>query len=140
MNLHRALPTLLLVLVLAGCGGGGGAPDAADATETEAGPAVPAGQLSVAEAKEQGGAGLTVFGSIFVRADKWNFCHRLDEISYPPECFGATLRIANPTALEAVKLTEGIGQASGLLWTESPISLTGDVQGDAITVNEVPQG
>lgn len=140
MNLHRALTIVVLLLALAGCGGNGGAGDAGAPTDTEAGPAVPAGQLSVAEAKEQGGAGLTVFGSIFVRADKWNFCHRLDEISYPPECFGATLRIANPTALEAVKLTEGIGQASGLLWTGSPISLTGDVQDDAITVKEVPQG
>jgi hypothetical protein len=135
-----ARPTLIVVaiaLTLAGCGGGGGGGDAGDTTEAEAGPAVPAGQLSVAEAKEQGGAALTVFGSIFVRADEWNFCHRLDEISYPPECFGATLRIANPTALESVKLTEGIGQASGLLWTESPVSLTGDVSGDAITVSEV---
>jgi hypothetical protein len=47
------------------------------------------------------------------------------------------LNVANPPALADVKLAEGIGQAGGLRWAERPVSLTGDVEGDAVTVSEI---
>ncbi len=141
MNVRNALLVLLLIVLIAGCGGNGGTGD--DAPEPEppaAGPMVPEGQLSVADAKKQGGAGLRIYTWVLVRAETWLLCNRLDQTSYPPECVAPTLTIANPVTLEALKLTKGIGQAGGLLWTESPVSVTGDVEGDMVTVKNVAQG
>jgi hypothetical protein len=135
-----ALLLAVLTFALAGCGGGSGGDDggepAGDGT-TEA-VETPEGELSVAAAKEQGGSGLN--GTVFVRLDEWTLCNSLDESSYPPGCGAPSLRIANPDALAAVKLVEGVGQAGGLLWTARPVSVTGDVANDAITVTDVPKG
>jgi hypothetical protein len=132
----------VLTFALAGCGGGsdgdGGAEPSGDGTTAAV--ETPEGELSVAAAKEQGGSGLTVFGTIYVRLDEWTLCHSLDETIYPPDCGPPTLRIANPVALAAVKLVEGVGQGGGLLWSARPVSVTGDVANDAITVTDVPQG
>jgi hypothetical protein len=132
----------VLILALAGCGGGSGgdgdAEPAGDGT-TEA-VETPEGELSVAAAKEQGGSGLTVNGAVYVRLDEWMLCNSLDESSYPPGCGPPSLRIANPDALADVTLVEGVGQAGGLRWTASPVSVTGDVANDTITVTDVPSG
>jgi hypothetical protein len=132
----------VLAFVLAGCGGGSGGDDGAEpaGNGTTESVETPEGELSVAAAKEQGGSGLTVNGIVFVRLDEWTLCNSLDESSYPPGCGPPSLRIANPDALAAVELVEGVGQAGGLLWTASPVSVTGDVANDAITVTEVAEG
>jgi hypothetical protein len=136
--MRRAAVLLAAVaLVLAGCGGGAGDGGEPAAEETTTAPAGAEGELSVAQAKESGGDGLTVRGFVFARdEDDWVLCNRL-ESSYPPLCIEPTLKIANPDALADVPLAEGIGQAGGLRWSEQPVSLTGDVQGDAITVSEI---
>lgn len=127
-----------IALALAGCGDGagdGGEPAAGETTTAPAGGAE--GELSVAQAKDSGGTGLKVRGFVFVRDDEWLLCNGFDQTSYPPLCLEPSLKIANPAAVADVKLAEGIGQAGGLRWTEQPVSLTGDVQGDAITVSEI---
>jgi hypothetical protein len=136
--MRRAAVLLAAVaLVLAGCGGGsdGGEPAAEETTTAPAGGAE--GELSVAQARENGGTGLKIRGFVFVRDEDWLLCNGLDGSSYPPVCLEPTLSIANPDALADVKLAEGIGQAGGLRWAERPVSLTGDVQGDAVTVSEI---
>jgi hypothetical protein len=132
-----ALLVAAFALACAGCGGGSdeGAEPAEGGTTTAAGGAE--GELSVAQAKENGGTGLMVRAFVFVRDDEWLLCNTFDETSYPPVCLEPTLTIANPDAVAAVKLAEGVGQAGGLRWSERPVSLTGDVQGDAVTVSEV---
>jgi hypothetical protein len=135
--MRRAAVLLAAVaLVLVGCGGGDGGEPAAEETAT-----APAGgaesELSVAQAKESGGTGLKIRAFVFVRDEEWFLCNGLDETSYPPICGEPSLKIANPDAVASVKLAEGIGQAGGLRWAEQPVSLTGDVQGDAVTVSEV---
>lgn len=125
---------LAFAFALAGCGGGGGGVD--EAPEAPEAPAVdvPEGQLSVADAKEQGGSGVTVYGTVYVRLDDWMLCHTLDESIYPPGCVEPTLMVSNPAELSKIKLVEGVGQGAGLQWTASPVSVMGDVQGDAITI------
>lgn len=133
------LVLLALVLALAGCGGGSGG-DAADEGNGEVTtPQVeaPEGELSVAQAKEQGGTGVTVNGVVFRRLEEWMMCSTLDESIYPPGCVEPTLTISNPEAVADVRLEEGVGQGAGLWWSARPVSVTGDVSGDAITVTEV---
>ena len=130
---------LVLAALLAGCGGGSNDSGGGDDGGEVAAPQVetPEGELSVAQAKEQGGTGITVNGTVFRRLEAWMVCHALDESIYPPGCVEPTLKISNPDAVADVKVEEGVGQGAGLWWTTQPVSLTGDVSGDAITVSEV---
>jgi hypothetical protein len=136
---RAAVVSAVLAFVLTGCGGGssnGGDEAAGGETTTAAGGA--AGELSVAQAKENGGTGLQIRGFVFAREDDdWRLCNGLDTTSYPPICLEPSLKIANPAAVANVKLSEGIGQAGGLRWAARPVSLTGDVEGDAVTVSEI---
>jgi len=138
--MSRTLLGLSLAVALAGCGGGGssGSAEPGDGATTAA-VETPEGELSVAQAKEQGGTGLTVNGVVFVRLDAWSFCNSLDETIYPPGCLDPKLTIANPDALADLVLVEGVGQGFGLQWTARPVSLTGDVEGDAIQVTKAEQ-
>lgn len=138
----RPLLALLLALALAGCGGGSGGGDAADepANGTEPQVEAPEGELSVAQAKEQGGRGITVNGIVYRRLEEWMLCNSLDESLYPPGCSEPSLEIANPPLLASLTLVEGIGQGAGLLWTARPVSLTGNVEGETIIVTQVPTG
>lgn len=138
MSRTLLLLAAVLAFALAGCGGGsddGGAGGDAAGTAAETAD-MPSGPLSVAAAKERGGAGLTVRGFVFVDGNDWRLCNSL-EPSFPPLCIEPALQIANPDALAQVDLEEGLGQAGGLSWSERAVSLTGDVEGDAITVSEV---
>ena len=93
MVVRRPLIALAVALLLAGCGGGsndsGGGDDGG--AQVEAPPVeTPEGELSVAQAKEQGGTGVTVNGTLFRRLDEWMVCHDLDESIYPPGCVEPT--------------------------------------------------
>jgi len=134
----RTPPIALVALVLAlgGCGGGSGGSADDDGVTTPAVTA-PEGELSVAQAKEQGGTGLKVNGVVYVRLEEWSFCNALDQTVYPPGCLEPTLKIANPDALADLKLEQGIGQGAGLQWSARRVSLTGDVEGDAFQVSEI---
>jgi hypothetical protein len=80
---------------------------------------------------------VTVNGIVYRRLEEWMFCNTLDESLYPPGCGQPSLAIANPDAVADVKLEMGVGQGAGLWWSPRPVSLTGDVAGDAITVSEI---
>jgi hypothetical protein len=127
-----ASAVLALALALSGCGGGssddgGGA--AGGETTTAAGGAE--GELSVAQAREAGGA-VTVRGYIHVLTTPM-LCNGLDTSSFPPACVGPTLKISNPAAIADVQLEQG----QGTEFARKPVTVTGTVNDDSITVEEV---
>jgi hypothetical protein len=136
---RAAILFAVLAFALPGCGGGssdGGGDAGGGETTSAAGGGE--GPVSVAQAKIQGGMGLKIRGFIFFQEpDEWLLCNELDTGSYPPICIDPSLKVTNPAALADVKLSKGIGQAGGLEWATVPVSLTGDVEGDAVTVSEI---
>jgi hypothetical protein len=60
-------------------------------------------------------------------------CNGLDTSSFPPACVGPTLKISNPAAIAAVRLEQG----QGTEFARKPVLVTGTVNGDSITVDEV---
>jgi hypothetical protein len=129
---RAAVASAVLALALSGCGGGsaddGGEP-AGGETTTAAGGAE--GELSVAEAREAGGA-VTVRGYVHVLTEPM-LCNGLDTSSFPPACVGPTLKIANPAAIADLQLE----QVQGTEFARKPVKATGTVNGDSITVEEV---
>ncbi|MEX2102762.1 MAG: hypothetical protein WD805_02270, partial [Gaiellaceae bacterium] len=63
------------------------------------------------------------------------FCSALAE-SFPPQCAGAQLRV------EGIKLDEvgGLVSEGDVSWTERPIQLLGDVEGDTLVVSTTSTG
>lgn len=136
---RAAVVSVVLAFALSGCGGGsseGGGDAGGEETTSAAGGE---GPISVSQAKEQGGGtSLQIRGFVYFREpDEWFLCNELDTGSYPPVCIDPALKVTNPASLADVKLSKGIGQAGGLQWATVPVSLTGDVQGDAVTVSEI---
>jgi hypothetical protein len=139
---RAAIVSAVLAFALSGCGGGssddGGGGGDAEGGETTSEAGGGEGPLSVAQAEVEGGTGLQIRGFVFLREpDEWLLCNELDTGSYPPVCIDPALKVTNPAALADVKLSKGIGQAGGLQWAPVPVSLTGDVEGDAVTVSEI---
>jgi hypothetical protein len=136
---RAAIVSAVLAFALSGCGGGssdGGGDAGGGETTSAAGGGE--GPLSVAQAEVEGGTGLQIRGFVFLREpDEWLLCNELDTGSYPPICIDPSLKVTNPAALADVKLSKGIGQAGGLQWAPVPVSLTGDVEGGAVTVSEI---
>ena len=136
---RAAVVSMVLAFALSGCGGGSSDGGGAANGETTGAAGGAQGELSVAQAKENAGTGLKIRGFVFVHEDEnnWLLCNGLDTTSYPPICLEPSLKVANPAALADVKLSKGIGQAGGQSWATRPVSLTGDVAGDAVTVSEL---
>ena len=136
---RAAIVSAVLAFALSGCGGGssdGGGDTGGGETTSAAGGGE--GPVSVAQAEVEGGKGLQIRGFVFLREpNEWLLCNELDTGSYPPVCIDPALKVTNPAALADVKLSKGIGQAGGLQWAPLPVSLTGDVEGDAVTVSEI---
>lgn len=102
---------LAAALVLAGCGAG-----AADEVR------------SVADVSGAAGArGPTrVSGFLVVEGETARLCELLAE-SYPPQCGGASLIV------EGLDVTEyDTQEASGVRWTDAPVTVRATVQGDAL--------
>lgn len=133
---RAALVAAVLAVALAGCGGGssddGG--QAGGETTTAASGDGPAGELSVAQAKEAGGD-VTVRGYLHVLTGP-ALCNGLDTSSFPPACVQPSLKIANPDALAQVQLE----QVQGAEFVRKPVTVTGTVAGDSITVDEITTG
>jgi hypothetical protein len=127
---RAAVASAVLALALSGCGGGSSDDGGAGGeTTTAAGGAE--GELSVAQAREAGGA-VTVRGYVHVLTVPM-LCNGLDTSSFPPACVGPTLKIANPAAIADVQLE----QVQGTEFARKPVTVTGTVNDDSITVEEV---
>jgi hypothetical protein len=135
---RAAIVSAVLAFALSGCGGSSDGGGDAGGGETTSAAGGGEGPISVAQAKEAGGTGVQIRGFVFLREpDEWFLCNELDTGSYPPVCIEPSLKVTNPAALAEVKLSKGIGQAGGLQWATVPVSLTGDVEVNAVTVSEI---
>lgn len=118
--------TLAILLVLAACSGVlPSAPADADPVFLVQ-PDVPADTVlvTIAAAVAQPGQPAFVGGMLLIDADgtAW-LCDALAE-SFPPQCGGERLRIANVAAATLPKLASG----GGASWSEAPIQLLGSVR------------
>jgi hypothetical protein len=127
--LCNSLLLSLVVLALAGCGeddGGGSAPEP---PPPAAGVPIPGGGLSVQEAIESDLDGpLMVKGFVVQTGDEVRLCSALAE-SFPPQCGGPWLAVEG--AVDAEFTEEG-----DVRWTETEVSLLGEVEGDVLRVGE----
>ncbi len=69
-----------------------------------------------------------VKGFVVVTGDDWRLCSALAE-SFPPQCGGPSLAVQG--AVDADFAVEG-----DVRWTETEVSLLGDVEGDVLRVSE----
>ncbi len=122
----------LAVLALAACGGG----EDVEAQPQPAQPPATAGiavgpGISIEEALASELEGpLLVNGSLLADGDDVRFCSALAE-SFPPQCANASLRV------EGLNLDEvdGLVREGSVAWTDRPIQLLGDVEGDTLVVS-----
>jgi hypothetical protein len=132
--------TLLLIplalLALAACGG--------DDVEPQATPTQPPATAGIgmgpgisideAMASDLDGA-LLVNGNLLAQGEEIRLCSALAE-SFPPQCGGPFLRV------EGLKLAEvdGLVSEGDVSWTDRPIQLLGDVEGDKLVVSSTSVG
>jgi hypothetical protein len=123
---------LVAALVLVSCGDGspGTEPDAS--AETPPGAGAPAdGGLSVAEARDSDvGGPLVVRGFIVLEGEVVRLSDLLME-SFPPQCGGESL------IMEGAELNAFETSVEGdVRWTNSPVSVLGEVEGDTLRLSE----
>lgn len=126
----------LAVLALAACGGGN--------EEVEPQPTQPPATAGIgmgpgisideAMASDLEGA-LLVNGNLLAQGGEIRLCSALAE-SFPPQCGGSFLRV------EGLKLEEvdGLVTEGDVSWTDRPIQLLGDVEGDTLVVSTTAVG
>jgi len=115
--------------VIVGTGVPDQAADAADVEEPAEPPADDENALTVEEITSVTGA-VTVRGLIVEDLDGMFVCETLAE-SFPPQCGGARVVIANPAAVDA-----DFTQQAGVRWTDRPALLTGEmVEGTLVVDN-----
>ncbi|MEX0817137.1 MAG: hypothetical protein WD027_06810 [Gaiellales bacterium] len=126
----------LAVLALAACGGGN---EEVEPQPTQppatAGIAMGPG-ISIEEAIASDLEGpLLVNGNLLAEGDEVRLCDALAE-SFPPQCAGPQLRV------EGLKLDEvdGLVREGEVAWTDRPIQLLGDVEGDTLVVSTTSMG
>jgi len=73
---------------------------------------------------------VTVAGFVVLDASGSRLCEALAE-SFPPQCGGSSVTIANPDQLDVELDTE-----QGVRWTNTRVTLTGSFDGDSLTVGE----
>ena len=133
-RLCNSLLLSLVVLALAGCGSDDDGEPGRDPAPPAAGAPGPGGGLSVQEAIESGLDGPLMVKGYVVSADgEARLCNALAE-SYPPQCGGPSLRIAPTAPTDLVLEEEG-----DVRWTETEVSLLGDVAGGVLRLSETSQ-
>lgn len=126
----------LAVFALAACGGSG--------EEVEPQPTQPPATagigmgpgISIEEAIASNLEGpLLVNGNLLAEGDEIRLCDALAE-SFPPQCGGPQLRV------EGLNLDEvdGLVREGEVAWTDRPIQLLGDVEGDRLVVSTTSMG
>jgi len=125
----------LALLALAACGGGGDVEP--QPTQPPATAAIGMGPgISIEEAMASDLEGpLLVNGNLLAEGGEIRFCDALAE-SFPPQCAGPQLRV------EGLKLEEvdGLVSEGEVAWTDRPIQLLGDVEGDTLVVSTTSMG
>jgi len=127
----------LVLLALAACGGGGDVEPQPTPTQPPATAGIGMGPgVSIEEAIASDLEGpLLVNGNLLAEGGKIRFCDALAE-SFPPQCGGPQLRV------EGLKLAEvdGLVTEGDVSWTDRPIQLLGDVEGDTLVVSTTSMG
>lgn len=110
---------------------GGELPVAPPADSSVSGGMIVDGGLSIDEAMAYEGSEVVAVSGYFVSIDgEARLCSALAE-SFPPQCGGDSLTIANPEALASSPLVEeGTTQ-----WSEETITVLGTIDGDTLTVD-----
>jgi hypothetical protein len=133
-------PLLLLplaVLALTACGGSDDVEPQPSPTQPPATAGIGMGPgISIEEAIASDLEGpLLVNGNLLAEGGKIRFCDALGE-SFPPQCAGPQLRV------EGLKLEEidGLVSEGEVAWTDRPIQLLGDVEGDKLVVSSTSVG
>jgi hypothetical protein len=133
------MKTLLLlplaVLALAACGGGEESEPQPTQPPATAGIGMGPGiSIDEAIASDLDGA-LLVNGNLLAQGEEIRLCSALAE-SFPPQCGGSSLRV------EGLKLEEvdGLVTEGGVSWTDRPVQLLGDVEGDTLVVRSTAVG
>lgn len=127
----------LAVLALAACGGSDEVEPQPEPNQPPATAGIGMGpgiSIDEAIASDLDGA-LLVNGNLLAQGEEIRFCSALAE-SFPPQCGGAQLRV------EGLKLAEvdGLVTEGEVSWTDRPIQLLGDVEGDTLVVSTTSMG
>jgi hypothetical protein len=133
-------PLLLLplaVLAFAACGGSADVEPQPTPTQPPATAGIGMGPgISIEKAIASDLEGpLLVNGNLLAEGGEIRFCDALAE-SFPPQCAGPRLRV------EGLKLEEvdGLVSEGEVAWTDRPIQLLGDVEGDTLVVSTTSLG
>lgn len=116
-----------------GCGSADDGPSVGPGVENET-------PLTVQEAITLGEAEhVTVVGSLLIGADGVRLCSALAE-SYPPQCGGDSLRVESLDIDRLVGLshTDQTAGPARVSWADYPVTLSGSLAGDTLTVAETP--
>ena len=125
----------LAVLALTACGGSDDVePQPAQPPATAGIGMGPGISIDEAIASDLDGA-LLVNGNLLAQGEEIRFCSALAE-SFPPQCGGSSLRV------EGLNLDEvdGLLREGEVAWTDRPIQLLGDVEGDTLVVSTTSMG
>jgi hypothetical protein len=127
----------LLVLALAACGSGEERPAPQPQPQPPAASGLGAGPgLSIEQALASGsGETILVNGSLLASDGEVRLCSALAE-SWPPQCGGPSL-VVEGLELEEV---DGLTRGGGAAWTDRPIQLLGNVEGDRLVVSTTALG
>lgn len=132
--------TLLLIplalLALAACGGGAGEGE----QQSTLSPATagigmgPGISIDEAIASDLEGA-LLVNGNLLAKDEEIRLCSALAE-SFPPQCGGSSLRVEGLNLREV----DGLVTEGDVSWTDRPIQLLGEVEGETLVVSTTSTG
>ncbi len=132
------LPLLIvtLPLILSACFQSVTSPGTTQEGDTSLGGFVVDGGLTIPEAiAYEGNEIIAVQGFVFRSGETNALCELLAE-SYPPQCGGQSLVIANPEATDDMVLTE----AEGVQWSEDYVTVFGRLADGVLTIETTVKG
>jgi hypothetical protein len=92
--------------------------------------------ISIEEALAAGsGETLLVSGNLLADGEEVRLCSALAE-SFPPQCGGPQIRVEGLTLAEV----DGLMTEGAVSWTDRPIQLLGEVEGDSLIVSTTAVG
>jgi hypothetical protein len=110
---------------------GGDLPLAPDVSDSASGGMIIDGGLTIEEALAYDGTDAIAVSGFFVSLDgEARLCSVLAE-SFPPQCGGLSVTIANPEVLTSTPLVE----EGSTQWSEDAVTLIGTITGDVFTID-----